>query len=61
MIKPNTEIAVRTASSGDGFVGLNINADSAEVIFPMGYHLSFEKNDMAVDIKNLILILHRFS
>ena len=27
----------------------------------MGYHLSFEKNDMAVDIKNLILILHRFS
>ena len=61
MIKPNTRITVKTASSGDGFVGLNINADSVEVIFPMGYHLSFEKNDMAVDIKNLILILHRFS
>ena len=61
MINPPTEISVRTASSGDGFVGLTINEDSAEVIFPMGYHLSFEKNDMAVDIKNLILILHRFS
>lgn len=61
MIKPNTRITVKTASSGDGFVGININADYAEIIFPMGYHLSFDKNDMAVDIKNLILILHRFS
>lgn len=52
--------SVTVAETGKSFVGFKVTPDSTQIVFPMGFDLPDDDNDLRLDIRRLINVLSAF-